>query len=264
MATITLDGTAKEAPETMTVLQVARLAGVDIPTLCHHESLGPYGACRLCVVEAESPTLRRSLITACTLQVADGLSVVTNSAAVQRARKIVLELLLARSPNSRPLRALAKQHGVEGSRFGAGLDDDDLCVRCGLCVRACTDQIGAAAISFAGRGQKREVSTEFGHLSRLCIGCGTCAAVCPTGAIQIEDNNGERSILLRGRAFARLALIRCSSCGISFAAERHLDKVSHRLPESPQAEMLSLCPACSRQHYAAAMASEIPQAGKGF
>jgi bidirectional [NiFe] hydrogenase diaphorase subunit len=259
MVTITLDGTAREAPETMTVLQVARHAGVDIPTLCHHESLGPYGACRLCIVEAESPTLRRSLVTSCTLPVSNGLAVVTNSPAVQRARQIVLELLIGRSPNSQPLRALAKKYGVEASRFGAALDGDDLCVRCGLCVRACTDEIGTAAISFAGRGQKREVTTEFGQLSELCIGCGTCAALCPTGAIRVEDSDGERSIILRGRTLAKLALVACSACGTGFATRRHLAKLSVRLSEYPKPETPILCPTCARQHFAAAMASEFSQ-----
>lgn len=255
MATITLDGITKEVPDSLTVLQVARMSGVDIPTLCHHESLGPYGACRLCVVEAESPSLRRSLVMSCTLPVSNGLSVTTNSPAVQRARKIVLELLVARSPNSPPLRDLAKKYGVAHSRFGMGLDAEDLCVRCGLCVRACTDKIGAAAITFAGRGQKRQVTTDFSALSELCIGCATCAALCPTGAIRVEDVDGERSLLLRGRVFAKLPLLVCSSCGSYFATRKHVDSLSTRLPEYSESEMRSLCPACARQRFAVAMAS---------
>ena len=141
MATITLNGKPQEVPNSLMVLEAARQAGIEVPTLCHHEALGPYGACRLCVVEAEGPALRRCLTTACTLPVADKLSVETDSPAVQRARKMVLELLLGRSPDSRPLRALAERYGVVGSRFGSGRDGDT-CVRCGLCVRACRDKIG--------------------------------------------------------------------------------------------------------------------------
>src|SRR5690242_1695188 len=105
MATITIDGREVEAPEAATVLQVARGAGIEIPTLCHHEALGPYGACRLCVVEAEGPAMRRSLVTSCTLPASEGLSVTTASPLVQRARRMVLELLLGRSPGSEKLRA---------------------------------------------------------------------------------------------------------------------------------------------------------------
>lgn len=257
MATITLDGVTCEAPGTMTVLQAARRAGIEIPTLCHHEALGPYGACRLCVVEAEGPALRRSLVTSCTLPVSDGLSVSTSTPAVQRARRMVLELLLGRSPRSERLRELARRHGVESTRFGRDLPDDD-CVRCGLCVRACRDTIGRSAISFAGRGQKRRVTAEFGKLSELCVGCGTCAAVCPTGAIRLEDADGQRTISLKDLTIARFTLLRCPSCGAAFATREFLDHVASRIRELPRVEADARCPECARQRQASAMAVEFP------
>ncbi len=257
MVTITLDGNTREVRETATVLEVAREVGIEIPTLCHHEALGPYGACRLCIVEAEGPALRRSLVAACNLAVSNGLSIRTSSAAVQRARKVVFELLLGRSPRSEPLRAMARRHGVEGTRFGAGRQED-ACVRCGLCVRACRDKIGASAISFAGRGQKRHVTAEFGKLSELCIGCGSCAAICPTGAIRLEDMGDERTILLKDLTIARFKLLRCSSCGSAFATAKLLDAVASRLGDHPQAESRADCPECRRVRHAAALAAELP------
>jgi NADH dehydrogenase/NADH:ubiquinone oxidoreductase subunit G len=254
MATITLDGRTIEAPETLTVLQVARREGVEIPTLCHHEALGPYGACRLCVVEAEGPSTRRSLVTSCTLPVTHGLSVATNSPAVQRARRMVLELLLGRSPRSERLRALARRHGVESTRFGTGREDDD-CVRCGLCVRACRDAIGTSAISFAGRGQKRRVTAEFGKLSELCVGCGTCAAVCPTGVIRLVDEDGWRTVFAGDLAIARLALLRCASCGAPAGTRELRAQVASRTRELPQVEAETLCPECARLHRARALAA---------
>jgi NADH dehydrogenase/NADH:ubiquinone oxidoreductase subunit G len=252
MANITLDGARHEVPETLTVLEAARLAGIEIPTLCHHEALGPYGACRLCVVEVEGPALRRSLTTACTLPVSSGLVVESNSPAVQQARKIVLELLLGRSPNSATLRALALSYGVHATRFGSGRHDDT-CVRCGLCVRACRDKIGTAAISFAGRGQQRQVTTQFGELSELCIGCGACAAICPTGTICLQDREQERVVVRQEFVVAQCVLLRCASCGAAFGTQKLRDRVAAHLREQMHGTTGATCPKCRRMAHLAMM-----------
>lgn len=257
MPSITLDGRRVEAPPEATVLDVARAAGVDIPTLCHHAALGPYGACRLCVVEAEGPALRRSLVTSCTLPATDGLTVVTTSPAVLRARRMVLELLLGRSPESEKLRALALRYGVESSRFGSG-QEAGRCVRCGQCVRACRDAIGTSAIAFAGRGQARHVTAEFGKLSEVCVGCGTCAAVCPSGAVRIEDRDGERTVVVDGAAVARLALLRCASCGAPAGTERFRQHVAARLRDLPSVDAEPWCPECARLRRAPPMSVALP------
>jgi len=254
MVKVKLNGKTVEAGESMTALEVARAAGVDIPTLCRHEALGPYGACRLCVVEAEGPMLRRSLVASCTLPVSEGLTVETETPQVKRARKVIFELLLGRS-ESKKLRELAKRYGVESSRFKAPKVED--CVRCALCVRACRDKIGVSAISFAGRGQKRRVTAEFGKLSDLCIGCGTCANICPTGAIRMEDKDGERSIFLKGNTIGRFTLVRCDSCGAPFATKKFLDHVALRVKEQPRTKKSGICPECERTYYAEAGAGEF-------
>lgn len=251
MTTITLNGQTQEVPEGMTVLEAARRARVDIPTLCHHEALGAYGACRVCVVEAEGPALRRGLVAACTLPVSDGLVVLTDSPAVRRTRQILFELLLGRSPESDSLRAMARLYGVDFTRFGQGAQHD-LCVRCGLCVRTCKDKIGTAAISFAGRGQSRSVTTEFGALSELCIGCGSCAAVCPTGMIRVEDGAGERAIVRQDLTIARFALLTCTSCGAPVMTQKFMDQRLNALAEG-QSEVL--CLDCKRQRTAATAGS---------
>lgn len=255
MATIKLNGKLVAADDSMTVLDAARREGVVIPTLCYHEALGPYGACRLCVVEAEGPLLRRSLVTSCTLPASEGLAVETETPLITTSRKIIFELLLGRSPDSPALRAMARKYGVETTRFSSGASDD--CVRCGLCVRACRDKIGVAAISFAGRGQKRRVTAEFGKLSDLCLGCGTCANLCPTGAIRLEDKDGERTIFLKGNTIGRFPLVRCASCGAPFTTQKFLDHVAVHVKEQPLTKKSGLCPECERTYYAEARVGEF-------
>jgi bidirectional [NiFe] hydrogenase diaphorase subunit len=253
MATIQINGISLEAAETMTVLEVARREGIEIPTLCHNEALGVYGACRLCIVEAEGPMLRKALVASCTLPVANGLVVETESPAVQQTRKILLELLIGRSESTQ-IREMAARFGVTASRFIASEPDD--CVRCGLCVRVCRDKIGTSAISFVGRGQKRRVSAEFGQISQTCIGCGSCASLCPTGAIRLKDEDGIRTIFLKNNTIGRFTLVECSSCGTPYTTKNILEYVTARIEEQPPTKKSNLCPECARVHYAEALVGE--------
>jgi NADH dehydrogenase/NADH:ubiquinone oxidoreductase subunit G len=248
MAKITLNGEVRDVPGDLTVLEAARAAGVDIPSLCHHPGLGAYGACRVCVVEAEGPGIRKGLQTACTLPVTEGMTVQTESPAVVRARRMVFELLVGRSPDAEPLREMARRYGVETTRFGKGAAHDE-CVRCGLCVRACREKIGTAAISFAGRGQQRVVTTEFNAISDLCIGCGACAAICPTGTVYVEDKHGERAIRRRELTVARFRLEPCIVCGKPLVTEKFLLRRMQALPEESQPDVI--CLECKRARTAA-------------
>jgi len=247
MTTITLNGETCEVADTLTVLEAARAAGVDIPSLCHHPGLGAYGACRVCVVEAEGPGLRKGLMASCTLPVSNGLTVRTDSPAVEQARRMVFELLVGRSPDAEPLRDMARRYGVESSRFGQSAVHDE-CVRCGLCVRACREKIGTAAISFAGRGQTRVVTTEFNAISELCIGCGACAAICPTGTVYVDDQRGERAIRRRELTVARFKLEPCLVCGTPLVTEKFLLRRMQALPEDCQPDVI--CLDCKRRRTA--------------
>jgi len=183
MVNLTIDGKAVTAEEGTYILQVAQANNIDIPTLCYHPALEPFGACRLCTVEINSRG-RKRLVTSCNYSVEEGLEVSTNSEAVIKGRRMILELLLARCPNVPLIQELAKSYGIKKPRFKL---EDDNCILCGLCARICEERMGVSAISFSGRGLERKIDTPFHIHSEICQGCGACAFVCPTGAIKLED-----------------------------------------------------------------------------
>jgi predicted molibdopterin-dependent oxidoreductase YjgC len=180
----TLNGKTRHAREGATVLDAAREAGIDIPAVCAHESLQPYGACRLCIVEIRERGRKRSRVVAsCLYPVKEGLDVRTDSAKIRGLRKFLIELLLARSPEAPYVHELAARYGVTSARFSP---PNDLCILCGRCVRVCAEVVKANAIGFSQRGIGRAVDSPFGVDHSRCIACGACTYVCPTGAVQME------------------------------------------------------------------------------
>ena len=187
--TLEIDGKEVKAKEGTTILEAARSVGIDIPTLCYHKALTPYGGCRLCIVEIFRGR-RSRIVTSCVYPVEEGLVVKTQSDAVVKDRKVLIELMLARAPKAKVIQDLANQYGVKKTRFKTE-DPENLCILCGLCARVCEERIGVSAINFVGRGVERKVQTPFqGTLDvdfDVCIACGACAHICPTGAIKLED-----------------------------------------------------------------------------
>ena len=183
MIHITIDGKDIWAKEGSTILEAARLYSIDIPTLCYHPMLTPYGACRLCSVEVVQRG-RTRIVVSCLYPVSEGLEVKVHSDRVERLRRGILELLLARCPKSENIREMARQVGVSEPRFRV---EGDGCILCGLCVRACHEISEKKILSFVGRGTQKEVAAPFYEPSQECIECGACAYVCPTRSIEYQD-----------------------------------------------------------------------------
>ena len=181
--TLTIDGTERTAQEGMTILEAAQEADITIPTLCYHPSVTPSGSCRLCTVEILKGG-RSRLVTACIYPAEEGIEVKTNSAAVRKTRRMLIELLLARCPNVPVLQQLGQEYGVKKSRLTKIKDED--CILCGLCTQVCQEKMGVSAINFVGRGVNRTVDFPFERMWDVCVACGACTYVCPTGHIQNE------------------------------------------------------------------------------
>jgi bidirectional [NiFe] hydrogenase diaphorase subunit len=175
-----IDGRDVKAKEGMTILEAARSAGISMPTLCHHEKLDPYGACRICVVEADAGG-KTSLVAACLFPVEKNLLVRTRSEKVDMTRKMVLELLLAHAPDAPALQDLAQEYGADKDRFEK---EHSFCVLCGLCVRYCTEVKKKNAVGFFDRGARREINFIPEIASEECWNCKECFPLCPTSYLQ--------------------------------------------------------------------------------
>ena len=188
--TFTINDEQLSAREGETILDVAREHGIPIPTLCHMDGLEPYGACRLCVVEiGEGPKAR--LVSSCTYPAEEGLVVRTASRRVVRARKVILELLLASCPQSKVIQDLASAHEVRQQRFR---QEHEECILCGLCVRMCKEQMAAGAIGFTGRGEHRRVESPFRMRSEVCRQCGGCIYVCPACQLRCTYTEPDKAV----------------------------------------------------------------------
>ena len=182
MIALTINDQEVKGQDGWTILEVARWHGFEIPTLCHHGALEPYGACRLCVVEVDEGRRSRVVIS-CMYPIKEGIKVQTASPRVENVRRWIVQLLLDESPASPQIQELAKTYGVTPSRFqkeGVAF----ACHLCGLCVRSCQEVAGVQALTFGNRGLRKEITAPYHQRSTDCIGCGTCLYVCPTGAME--------------------------------------------------------------------------------
>jgi predicted molibdopterin-dependent oxidoreductase YjgC len=238
MISITVDGEKIEVEKDRTVLEVLKERGIDIPTLCYHPSLKPSGSCRLCAVEVFGrATGRKVTMLSCILKVKEGLEIKTSGELVERARVRAFRNLLQMAPQSRRLTEMARAYGVD-----VGTPPDG-CIRCRLCVRVCKEIVGAGALKM----EKREGVDYVVPIEDACIGCGTCANICPTDAIRVEDRDNVRTITIRDAVIGRHPLERCEGCGRYFATTRFLGHIHERTDLHPHLKVEhKYCPTCAK------------------
>ncbi|APV44135.1 4Fe-4S dicluster domain-containing protein [Dehalogenimonas formicexedens] len=243
MVKININGRDFEAEPCQTVLSVAQSAGIDIPTLCHTEAVADYGACRICLVEVERRG-RKRLVTSCLYPVEEGIKVTTDSERVKKVRKTIIELLLARCPDSQAIREMAENMGVTESRFALEEKaETGSCILCGLCTRVCSEVVGASAISLVNRGTAREVALPFYDEASSCIACGSCAYICPTGAISLVDA-GSKRIISWPNGTVDFQMKQCTRCGSHYAPVRQVEYMIESSGLSPTE--FELCPDCRK------------------
>lgn len=248
---VTIDGKELTVERDTTIVEAAKMAGVWIPTLCYIPTLSCHGTCRICMVEVEKSNDRRKLVTACNYPVREDTIVFVESDRAVEARRGVMKLLIARSPESKPLRALASKMGVNDTPYPTVTESQRDCILCGLCTTVCEEAIGVSAIVLAGKSVNRSVAAPFRQPSEDCIACGACAFVCPVGTIQvrIHEDSGEAEI---SPFKTRRKLLTCEECGQRMVTEpvafQTLDKVDFNWNEFR--ELARICPDCRRKRAA--------------
>ncbi len=210
---LTIDGKEITVPLGTTILEAATTLGIRIPTLCYHEDLCLAGVCRICVVEIQG---QRTLQAACSYPITVPVQVLTHTPKVRRARRHILDLLLANHygncctcvrNNHCELQTLAAEYGVDFYRLGhlteprhkidrssySVVRDINKCVLCRRCIRTCIDLQEVGVLEAIGRGNRTRVSTfmEKPLADVICINCGQCSNRCPTGALQANDATDE-------------------------------------------------------------------------
>ncbi len=247
MPTLIIDGKTANVPDGATLLDVAKRCGIEIPTLCHHPALEPYGGCRLCLVQITRPEWNGTwkIVVSCMAPAEPGLIVQTSTEAVHAARKDVVDLLLARCPQTPLVQELAGRYGLEKSSF-EGAEKPTDCVLCGLCSRAC-DRLGVSAISMVERGSARVVAPPLGQPPEDCVGCLACAEICPTHCIPFTRNG--QSCVIWGRRFE---MIVCRACGAPTITRELAALLEQR---GACREDLEYCDSCKRRRISDVMAA---------
>jgi formate dehydrogenase major subunit len=236
MVNITIDGNSLQVPDGTTVLEAARSAGIKIPTLCDHPELTPYGGCRLCLVEVEGA---RTLQPSCTLPASNNMIVRTNTDRVQSARKFVLTLIFSERNHFCPFcQVSGGDCELQNAAYAEGMThwqlppnwtpyevdasnpyfvlDNNRCILCRRCVRACGELVGNFTLGFEERGARSFLVADLGVPlgQSTCVSCGTCVQVCPTGAI-IDRNSAYRGRVTDVQTQSTICVGCSVGCGIN-------------------------------------------------
>jgi len=197
---INIDGAIIHAVKGTSVLDTAIEYGICIPHLCHVPYLSDIGACRLCIVE-HVVNSHSNVTTSCTLNVQEGMVILTNTERIRKLRRNLAELLVAQAPNSRAIQDIAVRCGVKEVRYPFRNDN---CVLCGRCVRVCTEIWRARAKGFVGRGKERHVDYPFGIRPEFCKQCDSCIQICPMTIVPCDGPMKPGQEYLRGKCESQL------------------------------------------------------------
>ena len=220
MIELTIDGIKTRVLEGTSVLEAAREMGIVIPTLCYYPGLSSYGECRVCLVEVVKCN-RSSLEASCAMPAEQGQVILTNSEKAKKARKLVVELLIASCPTSKTLQDMASNMGINKIRFKI---KDRGCILCGRCVRYCKEQMRSGGIGFVGRGTSRKVATAFGVTPEECRNCGGCEWICPVCERACTANN-----LVNGLCGGCQNLAPVETCSICIGCSESVGAHGHRV-----------------------------------
>lgn len=246
MIEVTIDGKPCTCEKGEFILAVARRNDIVIPTLCHHPAVPGRGCCRVCLVEVEERG-RKKIVTSCNYPIRSECSVYTQSEKVKRERSMVLAFLAKRAPNSERISEMAEIYDAPKVERIQGIDMDK-CILCGLCMTVCRT-MGTGAIAEILRGTEKRVATPYDEPSLECIGCASCAHICPTGNIECVDTDDTRTIWHR-----TFELVKCAECGAPIGTA---DELAYAAELAGTNEVQTLCPAC-REH---ATARDLAQTG---
>lgn len=216
---IKIDNNEIEVTPGETILEAAQQAGIDIPTLCYNKDYGDKGHCRMCMVEVTSNGSSR-MVAACTYPIYSEIQVVTSTPVIEKIRCTIVMLLSKQAAGSKLVNDLAKKYKCSENSLTNHFEER--CILCWLCVDAC-EKVGSGCIAPIRRGTQRKVSTPYDEDEFTCIGCGACAEVCPTGAIEVSDQGNAR--IIWNKTFE---LVNCAKCGKPFATKAQAEYAAVR------------------------------------